>query len=411
MKQLLFIGFLLVIFQVPVKLSAQWEELKPPVSTNIYLTCFAANDTFLFIGTSGGYVLRSSDKGQSWLIGKPDAVYPYSISSADYLSGTLFINTSNGTYRSTDNGDTWVYVNDIPLNGAIPETVVQVGNNLYADLFDTSFNGAHIALSSDKGKTWIPVNNGLGVNSYIFGVFDTTLFAKGGSLYRLDNATQTWTLADSGLSNLSIAYFAATKTTIFVSAGEDGIFRSTDNGSHWTPSGFNKKLRVASLAVFNDTIFAGASEGGVFLSTDEGISWTENDTGLANSAFVNDELFVYNKYLFLISDGGSIWRRPLSEISGVENLDISKNGIVLHPNYPNPFSAQTTISFSTSEREFVDVKIYDLLGKECAGIYSGELDPGEHFYSWDAACLPFGIYTCIIRAADGTLVAQQIVIK
>jgi photosystem II stability/assembly factor-like uncharacterized protein len=409
MKHIIFIFTLCLLLGVSGKLLAQWEELKPTVPANIYLTCFAANDTFLFIGTSGGYVLRSSDNGKNWLTSKPDAVYPYSISSVDYLSGTLSINTTNGTYRSKDNGDTWVYVK-FPLNGPIPETQVQIGNNLYADLFDTSFYGAHIAQSRDSGKTWVPINNGLGVNSYIFAVFDTTLFAKGGSIYRLNNATQTWTLADSGLNNLSIVYFAATKKNIFVSAGEDGIFRSTDNGSHWIPTGFNNKLRVTSLAVFNNTIFAGTTAGnqGVFFSTDEGISWTANDS---NFSFFNDELFVYNDYLFLITNELNIWRRPLSEFADVKKQTSTEiNELVFHPNYPNPFTSQTTISFSTSKREFVDVKIFDLLGKECAHLFSGELETGDHSYEWNASRLPFGVYTCIIHSADGTIAEQQIIV-
>src|SRR5205807_6660972 len=138
------------------------------------------------------------------------------------------------------------------------------------------------------------------------------------------------------------------------------------------PTGFNNKLHVTSLITYNNIIFAGTHEGnqGVFFSTDEGISWTGTDT---NFAFINDELFVYNNYLFLISNSLSIWRRPISEFSAVDQKAISKNELILHPNYPNPFSTQTTISFSNNKREFIDAKIFDLLVNEYANFYSGKL--------------------------------------
>ena len=61
----------------------------------------------------------------------------------------------------------------------------------------------------------------------------------------------------------------------------------------------------------------------------------------------------------------------------------SGNSGLLGNNYPNPFSASTTISFRLPIRGSADLGIYDLNGKLVRLVFSGSLDEGDHAFTWD----------------------------
>jgi hypothetical protein len=54
------------------------------------------------------------------------------------------------------------------------------------------------------------------------------------------------------------------------------------------------------------------------------------------------------------------------------------SSIQLFQNYPNPFNPTTTISFRIPNFEFVNLKIFDVLGREVTTLVSNELGPGVH---------------------------------
>lgn len=64
----------------------------------------------------------------------------------------------------------------------------------------------------------------------------------------------------------------------------------------------------------------------------------------------------------------------------------------LEQNYPNPFNATTVIYFKLPEYGYVQLKVFDLLGREVATILDEEKSPGEHHQFFDALNLSSGIY-------------------
>jgi hypothetical protein len=65
---------------------------------------------------------------------------------------------------------------------------------------------------------------------------------------------------------------------------------------------------------------------------------------------------------------------------------------------PNPFSSSAKLSFSTSDRGTVEVSISNLLGSEVHRLFTGELEAGDHSFTWDAHDMPPGMYLCLVRA-------------
>jgi hypothetical protein len=74
----------------------------------------------------------------------------------------------------------------------------------------------------------------------------------------------------------------------------------------------------------------------------------------------------------------------------------------LYQNYPNPFNPSTTISYSLSSNGHVTLKLYDLLGRECATLIDAEQNAGVHqvLFSSQKYSLASGIY--IYRLSSGT---------
>ena len=77
----------------------------------------------------------------------------------------------------------------------------------------------------------------------------------------------------------------------------------------------------------------------------------------------------------------------------------------LYNNYPNPFNPTTKISYQLPEKNFVTLKVYDILGREIAELINGSREAGNHVVTFDASNLSSGIYYYQIKA--GSLVQSQ----
>jgi hypothetical protein len=69
-------------------------------------------------------------------------------------------------------------------------------------------------------------------------------------------------------------------------------------------------------------------------------------------------------------------------------------------NYPNPFSNSTTISFELPEAGQVNLKVYDMLGKEVAVLVNEYLSSGSHQLTFKKGKLEPGVYHYSMKAGD-----------
>ena len=65
--------------------------------------------------------------------------------------------------------------------------------------------------------------------------------------------------------------------------------------------------------------------------------------------------------------------------------------------FPNPFNAETTISFSLPSQSKIEVSIYNIEGKLVETLFSGMKTAGVHSYNWNAGDIASGIYLCRIE--------------
>jgi len=87
------------------------------------------------------------------------------------------------------------------------------------------------------------------------------------------------------------------------------------------------------------------------------------------------------------------------------------NSFSLSQNYPNPFNPTTNIEFAIPKSSNVVLKVYNILGKEAATIYSGFLSAGKYVTNFNASELSTGINFYTINAGNFTETKKMILVK
>jgi hypothetical protein len=83
----------------------------------------------------------------------------------------------------------------------------------------------------------------------------------------------------------------------------------------------------------------------------------------------------------------------------------------LNQNYPNPFNPSTEIKYSVSEKDFVSLKIFNILGIEITTLVNETKNAGEYLIRFNADKLPAGIYFYTVTAGKNTDVKKMILLK
>ena len=83
----------------------------------------------------------------------------------------------------------------------------------------------------------------------------------------------------------------------------------------------------------------------------------------------------------------------------------------LSQNYPNPFNPVTRIRFAVPVNDVINIKVYDLLGKEVADLYSGSINAGTYEASFDASHLTSGMYFYRMTGKNFTDTKKMMLIK
>ncbi len=95
--------------------------------------------------------------------------------------------------------------------------------------------------------------------------------------------------------------------------------------------------------------------------------------------------------------------------------DVSDNAIkldfVLMQNYTNPFNPSTSIRYSIPKTSLVNLKVYDVLGKEVATLVNEEKPMGTYQINFDASSLASGIYFYKIQAGNFVQTKKMILLK
>ena len=79
--------------------------------------------------------------------------------------------------------------------------------------------------------------------------------------------------------------------------------------------------------------------------------------------------------------------------------------------YPNPFNAQTTISYSLPEASNISIEIFDITGRKVSSLFDGRQEAGTHSVTWDVGQDVTGVYFYKIKTADFTETKKCVLLK
>lgn len=85
--------------------------------------------------------------------------------------------------------------------------------------------------------------------------------------------------------------------------------------------------------------------------------------------------------------------------------------LALHPNYPNPFSNSTTITYTLPSSSSVNLEMYDMLGKRIAVLENGWRESGTYNLTLNGTHFAAGVYMLRLTAGDQYRVRSMTILR
>jgi photosystem II stability/assembly factor-like uncharacterized protein len=388
-------------------LAGGWTQTNWPVSSSFINLCISKNKVFARIWDSfnGGRMFLTTGDGTNWIqIGSADS--STDILSIIMLDSGILAGTWNGFIQSTDDGTTWnaVTPTGIPADTAI-WSIAMINTDLFAG------TTGDIYKSSDNGNTWAEINSGIAADARITSIVasgdDIFAGSAGDGVFKSTNSGTSWTAINSNLTDTHISQLVVSDTKLFA-VTLTGVFISDNSGTSWAADTCVLK-NVNCFVAVNDQVIAGTDDNGAFLSVDNGVTWTSFSSGMPADTRIWS-LTASSDSIFAGTSSG-IWVTGSPVEVKVEREISAPLTFTLKQNYPNPFNPSTNISFSIPYKSFVSLKIFDLLGREVATIFSEEISAGYYTRKWNAANISSGIYFYRLQAGSFTETKKLILLR
>ena len=80
-------------------------------------------------------------------------------------------------------------------------------------------------------------------------------------------------------------------------------------------------------------------------------------------------------------------------------------------NFPNPFNSSTIIRFSLEAESYVELAVFDILGRRIDVMIDGRLPPGYHQIEWHAGDSPSGVYFYRLVTLDTAVTGRMTLLR
>ncbi len=422
-----------------------WQQISSGLNPNTN-ELLDYNDA-LYAATDGG-IYKSTDGGNNWIkksngitIG-PGANYEFCESIYEY-NGTLFTGAYNGIYRSTDEAENWVVTN---VSGEAIEAKNFTLHNAILFAAREGFNDPVGYKSTDNGTMWTPLFSP-SFNTITFLSDGNKLWAGlagTGISFSTDDGNN-WTWRGNGLGESYISTVIKTGDVLLI--GDEihaGVRSTSDDGLTWqdfsTGLSTYYSLEINKLIIYNGFIWAATGDGlwqrslsqvpvelisfsAVVAENEVSLNWRtsteknnsgfeierlnnnrniklqeqpEGQAGWEKIGFVEGSGTTTEEHQYTFADmnvdpGEHQYRLKQIDYDGsyeyseIVNVNISgPTGFSLLQNYPNPFNPSTNIEYRIQNKEYVTLKVFDVLGNEVETLVSEEKPAGSYTVQFSA---------------------------
>lgn len=389
---------------------AQWGNISQDISSELRTVKFFDANTGYITG-AGGTFAKSTNGGVTWL--RKNAGTTRDLDRFYFLNnltGWVLARSSNSltmAMKTTDGGETW-------LSSTI-NTTRGLANIHFADQntgWVTGDSGT-VFRSTNGGTSWS--NQSISTPLFLFGINSFSInkafiSAPAGGFYSTSNGGTNW-VPVSGLANTRLSFSDVVNSSLAYVAGYDTLVRTTDAGATWSVIETKDMPSLSKVIDFVNPTTGYALLGSfAYRTTDAGQNWTggiiEGAVDLYAVSFI-DQNTGWSAgawgQLYKTTQGMTISVQPIS-------TSIPKD-FSLGQNYPNPFNPNTTINFDIPKNSFVEIKVFDVLGREVASLVNEQLAAGKYKTDWSAISQPSGIYFYRLKAGSYSETRKMILIK
>jgi photosystem II stability/assembly factor-like uncharacterized protein len=200
----------------------------------------------------------------------------------------------------------------------------------------------------------------------------------------------------------------------FATAGGNSncaIYNTTNYGVTW-----NEVFSYGSGALYgfdegNTYFFAAGMQGKIFRSASGGNNWMLQNSGVSADLNAIKMCQDNNSIAIAVGDGGTLL---MTTNGGVWIKNISSeipDNYNLFQNYPNPFNPTTYIKYQITNNGFVNLKVFDIMGREISTLVNEKQNAGTYETQFDANNLASGIYFYRLKAGNFSDTKKLMVIK
>ena len=398
---------------------------------NKRISCMAMWGSLLTVGTYGEGVYYQDSHNlpdSAWinagLIGKNvTSVYPHTVGPIGWgITAGIHPEVDDSIYIYCNFMGGEFYPNSLGISDTLSELIYNLAGFPDETICGEKYAAVGAALYRQMfgDSLWIPIYESLGAEGY--GVINVKtaeevggLVLSGGSegytgilLIKSTDYGDTWEyLYPPGPTfafDFSVDSTYTDLETIFVSHG-NRISRSRDRGNTWEIVHDDGWYSLNDIIYDPITGFVFACGGDgldtssaiLFYSSNHGDTWSQIPLNNLSGPVVNVALS-WEGYLYFAAPYRGVFRLPISDLA--VDAEYIPRQFALLQNYPNPFNPITTIQYELPQRSYVQITIYDLLGRKVTTLVSEIQDAGYKSALWDATNVSSGMYFYQIRAGD-----------
>ncbi|MBL8016660.1 MAG: T9SS type A sorting domain-containing protein [Ignavibacteria bacterium] len=392
-------------------------------TSNLLQAVSTPSQDVCWIGGATATVRLTVNGGSTWTNANPNpGVINGDVYNIWAIDGTTALLTTSPAatyiYRTTNAGVNWTQV-FTQAGGFIDAIVMANANTGYAygdpvsarwSLWKTTNGG----VNWDSTGMYLPqVATEAGWNNAMCVIGNNIWFGTNNTkVYRSTNggATGSWTgVATTGNLNTYGVWFTSPTNGICVGSI---VQKTTDGGATWVNGGtVGGSGNMTSIGGIGDNYWLTRGNN-TYGSTDFGATWTgAGFTG--TQALWGTSIITGSPCLtgWSVGAAGTLVKLNGSPVGINDPSSQLPSEYRLAQNYPNPFNPTTSITFDMPAAGNVELKIYDILGKEVATLVNGNMNPGSHVISFDASSLASGVYIYKLTSGSFSDSKKMVLIK
>jgi len=389
----------------------QWTPIPIGTASSEAVAMASFADTVM-VGFAGDGIFRTRDLGNSWEDISGDLANKNINRILPGPWPTLFVSTDNGPYFTMDQVS---YINTTSTGLTNTDiSLYSIGGELDISHFIVGTKGGGFFTGPELDGPWSAASDGLSggalfindMGGYHDGDTSTYILATDGGVYYSNDNFASWFSRNNGLvgDQLIVTGAILLNTFSFITT-EGGAFYSLDYGQNWMGVIENEKFNLIQMQVSQSGAFSIFILGETSYVSNDMLNWIPISTPgeVISAALTSSDLFIATEATKAdFNSTSGLYRQPVSWILTALPENEAETNVSLKQNYPNPFSNLTTVTYSLSEEQLVDIRVLDLLGREVKMLVNSVQEEGNHEVILDASDMLSGVYMVVLRSEEST---------